>query len=55
MQQRAQELGIRLLIPPIELCTDNAAMIACAGYYHLIAGENSGLDFDTYARLPLGS
>ena len=30
-------------------CTDNAAMVAAAGYHHLAAGEVSELDVDTYA------
>ena len=33
-------------IPHISLCTDNAAMIAAAGYQHLARGEQDALDFD---------
>jgi len=33
-------------IPHISLCTDNAAMIAAAGYQHLALGEHDDLDFD---------
>lgn len=33
-------------IPPLSLCTDNAAMIAGAGYYHYIQKDFSSLDFD---------
>ncbi len=33
-------------IPPLSLCTDNAAMIAAAGYFHYIAGERHPLNFD---------
>ena len=29
----AAEAGVRLVLPPLALCTDNAAMIACAGWY----------------------
>ena len=37
---------VSVVIPPPVLCTDNAAMIACCGYYHLQRGERSGLDLD---------
>jgi len=33
----AAKRGVRFVYPPIELCTDNGAMIAMAGYYHYLA------------------
>jgi N6-L-threonylcarbamoyladenine synthase len=41
--------GLTLTVPPAYLCTDNAAMIACAGYYHWQVGRTDGLDLDTIA------
>jgi N6-L-threonylcarbamoyladenine synthase len=43
----------RVYIPPPARCTDNAAMIAAAGYYHLIRGERAGLDLDATPTAPL--
>ena len=40
-------------LPPKNLCTDNAAMIALAGYYRYTAGERAGLDLNPLAYLPL--
>ena len=40
-------------IPAFSLCTDNAAMIAAAGYRRYIAGEISSLDIDVQPTWPL--
>jgi N6-L-threonylcarbamoyladenine synthase len=53
MEQRAVDAGFELYIPPPELCTDNAAMIASAGYYRLIRGERTDLEVGASPGLPL--
>lgn len=54
-RQLAARLDIPYSIPPIWLCTDNAAMIGAAGYYSWVSGMRSGWDLDVRARLPLAS
>lgn len=49
MRAACAEAGLRLTVPPLRLCTDNAAMIACAGFYHWQAGKTDALDIDTLA------
>ncbi|MCL4369521.1 MAG: tRNA (adenosine(37)-N6)-threonylcarbamoyltransferase complex transferase subunit TsaD [Chloroflexi bacterium] len=54
LRQRVKErVTVPVHIPPIYLCTDNAAMIASAGYYHFRAGQRDGLEMDVSPNLPL--
>jgi N6-L-threonylcarbamoyladenine synthase len=53
MKKMAEERGAELFIPSAALCTDNAAMIAAAGYQHLKAGNIADLDLNPVAYLPL--
>ena len=40
-------------MPDLKLCTDNAAMIASAGYYEYISGKRSTLDLNAIPYLKL--
>lgn len=48
-----EEQGIKVYMPDLKLCTDNAAMIASAGYYNFIAGKKSSLDLNAVPNLKL--
>jgi N6-L-threonylcarbamoyladenine synthase len=45
--------GWRCFIPKMEYCTDNAAMIAIAGYHKFLKGEFAEQDITPLARMPL--
>ena len=53
MTAAALEDDLRIYIPPTARCTDNAAMIAAAGYHRLVRGERAGLDLDAVPSKPL--
>ncbi len=53
IKEMADEREARVFLPSLDLCTDNAAMIASAGYHHYIAGDIAGLDLNPRAYLPL--
>jgi len=53
MTKECKKLGINVVYPPPVLCTDNAAMIAAAGYYSFCDGVRAGLDLNAIPNLPL--
>ena len=54
LTQACEREGIEFYHPSPILCTDNAAMIGCAGYYEFMAGNVSGYDLNAVPSLKLG-
>jgi N6-L-threonylcarbamoyladenine synthase len=54
MALEADRKGITLYLPPPQLCTDNGAMIASAGYFHYLQKNFAGIDLTAKAYLPVG-
>jgi N6-L-threonylcarbamoyladenine synthase len=50
-----QARGFHVFFPSPALSTDNAAMIAAAGYYRLFAGQRAGVSLTPHASFPLGA
>lgn len=55
ISKRAEAEGFKVYLTPPNLCTDNAAMIATAGFYHFKHGKHAYFDLNPKAYLPLGS
>ena len=53
LSENISVLGYKLFYPPINLCTDNAVMIAYAGIERLNNGDYSNLDFEPKSRWSL--
>lgn len=57
LRQKMKEMGekkqVQVFIPSVALCTDNAAMIAAAGYHRFLKNKLAGLDLNPKAYLSL--
>jgi N6-L-threonylcarbamoyladenine synthase len=53
IREKANLLNVKVFYPSISLCTDNAAMVASAGYYKFKENKKSSLNLDAVSRLPL--
>jgi N6-L-threonylcarbamoyladenine synthase len=53
MRERFSSRGVDVFAPSPRLATDNAAMIARAGLFHLERGERSALDLNAFASQPI--
>lgn len=53
LQKECDKNGFKLYMPPLFLCGDNAAMIACQGYYDFLAGKRADASLNAIATLSL--
>ena len=52
-EAQCKKQGVTLYMPPLKLCGDNGAMIACQGYYEYLAGNLAGQELNAIASLPV--
>ena len=51
LARRGEAAGLKVYLPPVALCTDNAAMIGSAAFYRLMRGEAAALDLNALPSL----
>lgn len=51
LRAKLEAEGIEVVVPPVELCTDNGAMVAAAGYYYLRRGIRANWDLNAVPNL----
>jgi N6-L-threonylcarbamoyladenine synthase len=49
-REKGEESDIKIFVPSLNLCMDNAAMVACLGYYRYLKGKFDSLEVDVYPR-----
>ncbi|MCH5187048.1 MAG: tRNA (adenosine(37)-N6)-threonylcarbamoyltransferase complex transferase subunit TsaD [Oscillospiraceae bacterium] len=53
LKNAAEADSMRFYCPPMELCTDNGAMISCAGYLNYVAGMRADLSLNAEPQLKI--
>ena len=53
LQEAALKHNLKVYFPPLEFCTDNAAMIGCAAAQHFDLGHRSQLDLNVQSRMAI--
>ena len=49
----AKQKNVKLYLPELSLCGDNAAMVGAQGYYEYLAGKRAGMDLNAAATMPI--
>lgn len=52
LERECEKAGLELYLPPLKLCGDNGAMIACQAYFEYVAGNVGDAAQNCYATLP---
>jgi N6-L-threonylcarbamoyladenine synthase len=53
MTEQCDKRGIKLFMPELKYCGDNAAMIASQGYYEYLDGKTADLTLNAVASMPI--
>lgn len=53
LSEACEKNGLELFMPPLSLCGDNGAMIACQGYFNYKAGITADVSLNAVATLPI--
>ena len=52
LERECEKAGMELYLPPLKLCGDNGAMIACQAYFEYMAGNVGDAAQNCFATLP---
>ena len=53
LEKECKKNGMKLYMPPMSLCGDNAAMVGSQGYYEFISGNVAGTDLNAFATMSI--